>query len=94
MFQWSCHTISHPGAKPIHTEWLNTIDSFPNIKFANSLKEQLGLEGTFLTWSSYENTQLKNIYNYLVDLNDPKYNELKEWLERVIKNDYALNKIV
>jgi hypothetical protein len=26
MFQWSCHTISHPGAKPMHTEWLNTID--------------------------------------------------------------------
>ena len=36
MFQWSCHTISYPGAKPIHTEWLNTIDSFPNIKLANS----------------------------------------------------------
>ena len=87
MFQWSCHTILHPGAKPIHTEWLNTIDSFPNIKFANSLKEQLGLEGTFLTWSSYENTQLKNIYNYLVDINNPKYNELKQWLERVIKFD-------
>lgn len=85
MFQWSCHTITHPGAKPIHTEWLNTIDSFPNIKFANSLKDQLGLEGTFLTWSSYENTQLKNIYNYLDGLNDPNLAELKDWLFKVVK---------
>jgi phage antirepressor YoqD-like protein len=85
MFQWSCHTITHPGAKPLHTEWLNTIDSFPNIKFAKSLKKQLGLEGTFLTWSSYENTQLKNIYNYLDGLNDPTLAELKDWLFKVVK---------
>ena len=87
MFQWSCHTITNPGAKPIHTEWLNTIDSFPNIKFANSLKDQLGLEGTFLTWSSYENTQLKNIYNYLDGLNDPNFAELKDWLFKVVKHE-------
>jgi hypothetical protein len=85
MFQWSCHTITHPGAKPIHTEWLNTIDAFPNIHFAKSLKKQLGLEGTFLTWSSYENTQLKNIYNYLDGLNDPNLSELKDWLFKVVK---------
>jgi len=45
----------------------------------------LGLEGTFLTWSSYENTQLKNIYNYLDGLNDPNLAELKDWLFKVVK---------
>ena len=85
MFQWSCHTITHPGAEPIHKEWLNTADRFPNIAFAESLKAYLGLNGTFLTWSPYENTQLKSIYDYLVELNNPNYEELKNWLFRVVK---------
>ena len=99
MFQWSCHTIIHPGANPIkenfsitpsewdlnHSEWLNTTDRFPNIAFAESLKAYLGLNGTFLTWSPYENTQLKSIYHYLIELNNPNYEELKNWLFRVVK---------
>jgi hypothetical protein len=84
IFQWSCHTITHPGATPIHTEWLNTVDRFPNIAFAQSLKDQLGLEGTFLTWSPYENTQLKAVHNYLEELNNPAHLELKNWLNRVV----------
>ena len=87
MFQWSCHTITHLGAKPIHTEWLNTSDRFPNIHFAKSLKKQLALKGTFLTWSPYENTQLKTIYNYLVALDNPEYDELKNWLNQVVSFD-------
>lgn len=85
MFQWSCHTITTPGAKPVHSEWLNTTDRFPNIAFAESLKRQLGLRGTFLTWSPYENTQLKTVYDYLAQLDDPQYEELKNWLFRVVK---------
>ena len=84
IFQWSCHTIKHPNAEPIHSEWLNTVDRFPNIAFAQSLKNQLGLEGTFLTWSAYENTQLKAVHNYLEELNNPAYLELKNWLNRVV----------
>lgn len=85
MFQWSCHTITAPGAKPVHSEWLNTTDRFPNIAFAESLKQQLGLRGTFLTWSPYENTQLKTVHDYLAQLDDPQYEELKNWLFRVVK---------
>lgn len=85
MFQWSCHTITAPGAKPVHSEWLNTTDRFPNIAFAESLKQQLGLRGTFLTWSPYENTQLKTVHDYLEQLDDPQYEELKNWLFRVVK---------
>lgn len=85
MFQWSCHTITHPGAEPIHKEWLNTTDRFPNIAFAESLKAYLGLKGTFLTWSPYENTQLKSVHDYLAELNNPIYEELKNWLFRVVK---------
>ena len=85
MFQWSCHTITTPGAKPVHSEWLNTTDRFPNIAFAESLKQQLGLRGTFLTWSPYENTQLKTVHDYLEQLDDPQYEELKNWLFRVVK---------
>lgn len=85
IFQWSCHTIKEPGAKPIHSEWLNTTDRFPNIAFVESLKNQLGLEGTFLTWSAYENTQLKAVHEYLEQLNSPAFEAIKNWLYRVVK---------
>ncbi len=85
MFQWSCHTITAPGSKPVHSEWLNVTDRFPNIAFAESLKQQLGLNGTFLTWSPYENTQLKSVYDYLEQLGDSKYDDLQNWLYRVVK---------
>lgn len=64
-FQWSCHTIAAPGAAPVHREWLNTIDSWPNAKFATSLREAVGEEGTILTWSPYEGSVLREVRGQL-----------------------------
>ncbi len=95
IFQWSCHTISHKGAKPVHSEWLNTESIYPNIEFVRTLKNQLGLEGTFLTWSPYENVQLKSVYYYLQNLDRVEDRELIDWLSRVVKfNDEDATKLL
>jgi hypothetical protein len=80
-FQWSCHTIPSPDAAPIHTDWLNTSDHFPNFKFARALMEQLGNQGTIFTWAPHENAVLRDIYNQMETYGheDP---ELQQWLRR------------
>jgi len=85
-FQWSCHTIKKKGGDLIHSEWLNLEPEFPNFKFAESLMEQIGLEGTPLMWSSYENTILRQIYEQfeVYNYSNP---ELKNWLENIVKLD-------
>ena len=81
-FQWSCHTISTANSEPIHSEWLNSDYNFPNFRFAESLKNQIGETGTPLMWSSFENTILRNIieqmgaHNYSDD-------RLKDWLTNI-----------
>ena len=84
LFQWSCHKVAYPGAKVEHFEYLNTDPSMPNDRFISELRKVVGLNGTFLSWSSYENSQLRN---YLADLDhdlttDPS---LASWLQDVLK---------
>ncbi|MDP4230414.1 MAG: DUF2779 domain-containing protein [Bacteroidota bacterium] len=86
IFQWSCHSINKPGDEPIHTEWLNTVDVYPNIKFAQSLKDQLGDRGTFFQWSKYENTQLKAI-SHSLDESDANEDKLLDWIKKVAQFD-------
>lgn len=78
-FQWSCHTISSLGASPIHSEWINTENSFPNFRFAESLMKQIGNGGTPLMWATHENTVLRSILNQMDDF-DYQNQELKNWL--------------
>jgi hypothetical protein len=84
IFQWSCHTL-HEDGRLVHSEWLNTDDKFPNIECAVALKASLGDIGTVMTWSPYENTQLKAIKETLVEMEgfDPK---LKNWLIEIIED--------
>ena len=83
-FQWSCHTISAPGAEPRHTEWINLDSAFPNFAFAESLMEQLGRDGTVFMWATHENTTLTEILRQM----DGRYknDELRKWLEWRIAN--------
>ena len=60
-FQWSCHTIREEGSQLEHAEWINTVDALPNFEFAESLMEQVGQLGSFLTWSHHENGVLNRI---------------------------------
>lgn len=83
-FQWSCHTINRPGDEPVHSEWLNLKKEYPNFEFAESLMNQIGETGTPFMWSPHENTTLKDIYRQLLHT-DYSNNNLKEWLERIIK---------
>lgn len=83
-FQWSCHTIHHPGDEPVHYEWLNLKKEYPNFEFAESLMEHIGNTGTPLIWSPFENTALKDIYRQ-IKFNDYKNIKLILWLEDIIK---------
>jgi len=82
IFQWSCHTLYEDG-KLIHKEWLNTQDVYPNYEFATTLKNCLGEIGTVMTWSAYENTQLKSILNTLEESKEFDI-ELRNWLANII----------
>ena len=89
LFQWSCHTISRPKGDPEHKEWINTEDTCPNVEFGKSLMSCIGNSGTIMTWSNYENTQLKSLYCFLAEhrINEP---ELVQWLTgaaKLNKND-------
>lgn len=83
-FQWSCHTINKPGDDPLHSEWINLQHGFPSFRFAESLMNQIELNGTPLMWSPYENTVLKTIYNQ-IDFYDYDNPDLKNWLEKIVK---------
>lgn len=82
IFQWSCHTLYQDGRLE-HKEWLNTEDIYPNFEFATTLKECLGETGTVMTWSAYENTQLKSILN-TIEESEEFDNELINWLANII----------
>jgi hypothetical protein len=84
-FQWSCHTIAAPDAEPRHDEWLNTADAFPSFAFARSLMEHIGETGTVLTWSTHENTVLRDIRRQL-DTYGHGDAELARWLDGVVRD--------
>lgn len=95
IFQWSCHTIESPGAKPKHYEWINTDTLYPNLEFANQLMICIGNEGSVMTWSKYENTQLKSILNTMLETENFEP-ALRTWLDGLIivdKND-SFNRMI
>lgn len=64
-FQWSCHTL-HSAEGPLeHSEWLNTEKDFPNFRFAETLRECIGDEGTVYVWSKFEAVTLAKILEQL-----------------------------
>lgn len=87
LFQWSCHTIEKEGAEPLHSEWINVEETYPNRAFAHSLMRQIGDKGTVMTWSAYENTQLRDLKQELEeqDVLDSDEKKLLQWLKIVIK---------
>lgn len=85
-FQWSCHTIREKGGQLEHTEWINVENAFPNFKFAESLMEQFGECGSFLTWSHHENSVLNCIRRQMQRYGYSN-NKLEQWLDRVSNHD-------
>ena len=78
-FQWSVHSVASPGAAPVHHQYLNKEPGYPGFRFAESLMETLGNEGTPLMWSTHENTTLKNVLKHMT-LFAYERPELKKWL--------------
>jgi hypothetical protein len=78
-FQWSCHTLNNPESEPVHSEWLNCDNVFPNFLFAESLMNQIGNPGTPLMWASFENTVLRDILEQM-EIFEYSNDILKEWL--------------
>jgi len=60
-YQWSCHTVRAPGARPEHQEWINTTEFFPNFEFARTLGEAVGTDGTVFMWHHFERNVLREI---------------------------------
>jgi hypothetical protein len=82
-FQWSAHTVSEPGAAPVHREWLNTVNTWPNKSFVTSLRDAIGDSGSVLTWSAFEGVSLKAIDAELeiFDETDP---EVAAWIKSAV----------
>jgi len=83
-FQWSCHTLTAPGAELIHKEWISFEKGFPNFKFAESLMKHIKSSGTVFMWHHHEKTVLKDIINQINDEDREYENEkLLDWLEKI-----------
>lgn len=81
-FQWSCHTVNEPGATPVHSEWLNSENTWPNSAFARTLRDAVGDSACLVTWSHFEGSTLREIDKELsaFDADDP---EMTEWIANV-----------
>ncbi|MEZ5036486.1 MAG: DUF2779 domain-containing protein [Chitinophagales bacterium] len=96
-FQWSCHTVESPNAAPTHAEWINDETNFPNFRFAESLMQHIGNNGTPLMWATHENKVLRTILEQLRNANqyvEGYSNEkLKQWLFDITKESDKKGKI-
>ena len=83
-FQFSCHTAVDAAAERLeHREWINIDDRWPNVRFAQALREAIGDTGQMLVWSHHEQTALKEIRDQI-----RKYGkgpaDLADWLDQLI----------
>ncbi|MBU1917452.1 DUF2779 domain-containing protein [bacterium] len=83
-FQWSCHTFEKPGSEPIHREWINTKNAFPNFEFAETLMDTIGIKGSVFMWAYHENSTLKAIFDQL-DKYDHDNQDLRNWIAIMAK---------
>jgi Domain of unknown function(DUF2779) len=81
-FQWSCHTQAEPGAPFVHREFLNVDASWPNERFARSLRDAIGDHGSVLVWSAFEKSVLNAVADELGALGSGD-RDLANWLRRV-----------
>lgn len=78
-FQWSCHSIAAPGAPLVHHEFLDRDPSWPNERFARSLRDAIGDNGSVIVWSPFEKSVLNSVADDLHALGSGD-RELEAWL--------------
>ncbi len=81
-FQWSCHRQAAPGEPIEHREFLDREPTWPNERFARSLRDAIGDQGTVLVWSAFEKSVLSSIADELGALGSGNA-KLAEWLRHV-----------
>jgi hypothetical protein len=84
-FQWSSHRVNALGDTPVHAEWLNDSDLWPNQSFVESLRSAIGDDGPVLTWSKFEGTTLKRIVPHFARF-EREVPELIEWIGDVVNH--------
>ncbi len=89
-FQWSCHTLNRAGERPVHSEWINTEDTWPNGKFAHALREAIGEEGTVLAWATHEGSTMKEILRELPAFGQANA-DLDGWINTLTESDRILD---
>ena len=89
-FQYSHHVMHADGRVEHAGQFLLTDPGvFPNFKFAEKLKEELGQDiGTVFMWSGHENTILTKIIEQLQNSSSPPKNagEIIEFLKTLVKD--------
>jgi hypothetical protein len=93
VFQWSCHTVTSPHSEPVHREFLNTEAVMPAREFLLGLREAIGDDGTPLMWSSYENTQLRRLLEWMQGQEPATEPDLLDWLRGLV-TVRAKNKVI
>lgn len=80
-FQFSCHTLAEPEASTlVHREWINDRDRWPNVEFAEALRDAIGGDGQMLVWSDHERSALREIMEQIRKYGKgPK--DLADWIE-------------
>ncbi|MFP4431180.1 MAG: DUF2779 domain-containing protein, partial [Spirochaetaceae bacterium] len=86
-FQWSCHIIDAPGAEARHAEWPAPGSTYPNVDFARSLMDCVGVgPGTVYVWSAFESTALREIRRQIDQLGlEAQAADILPWLDAMIE---------
>lgn len=82
-FQWSCHTVSHPGAPARGSAWLQSGDDYPHAHFVGALRRQVGDTGSILVWATHEASVLRQIQAQLSE-REGEGSELAVWVGRLL----------
>ncbi|MCH7903022.1 MAG: DUF2779 domain-containing protein [Armatimonadetes bacterium] len=65
-FQWSLHIVSKPGAEPVHKSFLADGSHDPRKEFTTSLWNAVQSAATFVYYSNYEVSRLKELASHTV----------------------------
>ncbi len=84
-FQWSCHTITEHFIESKNTNFIDITGEFPNFKFAETLMQQLGNNGTILIWGTHEKSVLEDIYEQILYY-QYQNQDLLIWLQTLLDN--------
>lgn len=71
-FQWSVHTVEHPGAEPHHDEFLADNPSDPRRPFITGLLKVLGRKGSVIVYNkAFESVRLRELSAWLPEFSKP-----------------------